>query len=171
MAVEEVQRKKHRGRKREKEREKKSTRESKPTIIGVVILITTKEKNCLMSKHTLVAVSSRFSYYFWLSGRTCICLTKKKNFVCVCACPRLSKREKERVIKTVDQIVILLFIITKNIRSSTPSSSSSSSPSSRFLCYTPASLPICFTWLIVAMLLLFLFSSLCYWNHEWSLWY
>jgi hypothetical protein len=38
----------------------------------------------------------------------------------VCACPRLSKRENERVIKTVDQIVIPLFIITKNIRSSTP---------------------------------------------------
>jgi hypothetical protein len=47
LAVEEVQRKKHRGRKREKEREKKSTRESKPTIIGVVILITTKEKKLL----------------------------------------------------------------------------------------------------------------------------
>ncbi len=97
MAVEGVQWEKHRGKEREWKREReKYRRESKSTIIGVVILITTKEKNCLMSKHTLVAVSSRFSYYFWLSGRTCICLTKKKNLrVCVCLSKAVKKRERE----------------------------------------------------------------------------
>lgn len=108
-----------------------------------------------MSKHTLVAVSLRFSYYFWLSERSCIYLTKKKKTSCL----RLSKKRDRQGKRDAKS--------NKNSRSNHHFSVYYYEKHT-FVCslldFTVKHIdqfPICLICLIISMLLLF---SWCYWN-------